>query len=959
MKTNTICFILLFFFLIGAVSAANNENETMTKMMKPETIQDTDKISIANIDDELKAVNVEKENPTLKATEKKEKLTIKAPNVKMHYKDGSKFTVTVKDKNKKAVNKLKVKITLAGKTYEKTTDTKGKATLNLNLKSGTYNVVTLFSGTIKYESQSVKSMVTIKSTIKCGDLSKYYKNPSAYYSTFYDSKGKLLKNTAVKLKLGTKTYSVKTNDKGVAKLSVDLKPGKYSITSTNPKTTESITKSITINSLIETKDLTMNDGDASKFNVKILNCYGKASPNKKVTLKVNEKTYTKTTDKNGIASLPIDLDVGKYTITTEYNGLKNTNQITVNKVIKHTSFSHITLIPNYVNVTTQYVFHNSAYSLKTGVNGIIRMPKNELFTIQISETKAYLFSQAEIQGANTTVIGYKTHLIPFDGSGVKSDYNKDNLKGDGILISASTNYTQIEYRSTTEANTELFGMYMDKGAEHSEVITYLQNNKIKAKINIYTVNYDEFGLKYNLAKFYGKSVYDFNYKSYDEMTNNNAGQIKFANTNEPVTFSYFGSSIVGYPSKEDIITKFFVNGTEELEKGETISYGLSEKYRKSVGFEVLQTYTIINEKMTKDILEWWIDKNSAYLDKFGIMNVYGMFLAGLETAWLADEIANDYAKEYGVTWKRSNTATILGGINLEDTYLNVLNADMGMKVAGTSKNCELFRFINSLNLPNIEDYVLSPVADRFMDNTTNSLENVLSSIANGNFSIAELGEMMYVFDGNSSAIVLNTTSGVANVILSHDNSVYKGSQIHTSEDCCGVGIMPKDILKGIRDTIKTGSKSASKLMDKIHPLSILAYKGINFILTKVLSGASAAATGLFTTMILLQEGGVKYRDTMISENDWHTAMDRITFTRPGYLQSKKIYNIPNKNGGYDYIEVNINSDLTLNRTSAKYISNGKTKTLTREETYQYFTEETWTPINMPAKYWDNSWKGLK
>ena len=41
--------------------------------------------------------------------------------------------------------------------------------------------------------------------------------------------------------------------------------------------------------------------DKSKFNVKILNCYGKPSPNKKITIKVNKKTYAKTTDKNGMA----------------------------------------------------------------------------------------------------------------------------------------------------------------------------------------------------------------------------------------------------------------------------------------------------------------------------------------------------------------------------------------------------------------------------------------------------------------------------------------------------------------------------------------------------------------------------------------------------------------------------------------------------------------------------------
>ena len=170
----------------------------------------------------------------------------------------------------------------------------------------------------------------------------------------------------------------------------------------------------------------------------------------------------------------------------------------------------------------------------------------------------------------------------------------------------------------------------------------------------------------------------------------------------------------------------------------------------------------------------------------------------------------------------------------------------------------------------------------------------------------------------------------------------------------------KDILEGIRETIKITSPGLYQLTDKlnkIHPMSVLAQKALSFILSKTLTGASSAAIGLYTAMILIQDGGVKYRDGMIDEKDWHSAMDTYTFTRPGYLQGKKVYNIPNENGGYDYLEVKINDDLTLDRNNVTYICSGKTKHLSKEETYQYFCEDYWTPFSMPGKYWDNSWKG--
>ncbi|WP_405270278.1 hypothetical protein [Methanobrevibacter sp.] len=960
-KINTICFIFVFLFLIGAVSAANSENETIASIEQPDPNQDLCRLSVEKNEEKLEANNVETEKLGATSTVKKEKVTLTAPNLKMYYKDGSKFKVTVKDKNKKAIQKVNVRIKINGKNYDKLTDNKGTASLNIKLKSGNYVVLTNFAGTGKYYNQSVKSNITVKSTIKCSDFTKYYKNTAYYSSTFYNQKGNLLKNADVKFKLNNKAYSVKTNAKGLAKLSIDLKPGKYSISSINPKTSESITKAITIKSLLKTKDLIIYEGNVGKFNAKILNSNGNASANKKITLTVDGKFYTKTTDKNGIASLKVNLKAGNYTITTEYGGLKNKNKITVNKPAIQSEYIHTTLIPNYVNVTANYVYYNSAYSLKTGYYGIIKMPKNEVFLIQIG-SNTYRFSTTKIDGVDSTVIGYKSHLIPFDGSEIKSDIDKSKLKGNGIIISRPTGYTQIDYQSKTKANVELFGFYASKGAESSETLTYMENDKVTAKITFLTLSYDELGLRYSLSKFYGKTIYDFNYRSYDEITNHNTASIRFTNTGKPVTFSYFGKNIVGYPSKEDIITKFKINGKEEKEKTESISYGLSEYYRNTMGFEVLQAYSIINERISRNILENWISKNSIYLNRYGVMNVYGMHLASLETIWLADELADKHAKDYNVKWERNKTLTVLGGINLEDTYLDILNTDMGMNVTGNSaKKVILFRMMNSIYLPYLEDYSLDKVSKRFGDNAMNSLDSIYNAIKKKNFSLVQWGDLLYLFaeDGSNSAMAMNITSGITHVIIKKGNDTYKGSALSTTNDCCGVGMIPNDIIKGIKETLKYSSPTTYLLSDKfskIHPFSLIVYSVITAIVKKASTGVTSLSLGLFATMALTQTVGVKYRD-MSNQNDWHEMMDKVTFTRPGYLQGKKIYNIPNKKGGTDYIEVKIKDDLTLDRDNAVYISNGKTKQLTKQETYKYFCEDTWTPFSMPSKYWDKSWKG--
>ena len=975
-KINTICFIFLLFLLIGVASAAEMDNETLQQTIKqpedkicqiasdsPDEVlaspQNMEKLESSVDKEKLEAGKSKKAYASL-ITDSKLKVNINAPDVKMHYKDGSKLTVTVKDELKNAVKKSKVKITIDGKTYTKTTDSNGKASINLNLKSGKYAVTTTFDETKNYHKKSVKSTVTIKSTIKCDDMTKYYKNKASYYSKFYDKKGRLLKGTSIKFKLNSKSYTVKTDKKGVGKLAIDLKPGKYSISSMNSKTSETITKSITVKTLLETKDLTMNESDGSKFSVKVLNSKGKVSPNKKVTLKVNGKTYTPKSNSQGIASQTIDLPAGKYTITTEYEGLMNTNHITVNKGIKRVPFSHITMVPDHVNVTVPYAFHNSAYTQKTGSNGIIKLPKNDVFAIHISESKYYLFSTTPQPNIASNILGYESYLVPFDGSDIKSDYNKDNLKGDGVLISKANGYTEIEFRSTTQCDADLFGLTMDKHKEDIEIITYIQNDLIKARIQFFTGSYDEVGLRSNLGKLYEKNAYEINYNSYDQLTMNNTESIRFTNTGKSVIYDDSRNSIMPSISREDIKTKLIVNGIEELEKSESISYGRSDLYNVIRGFEVLQSYAIINEKVTYSTMDKWLKVNSGYLSRIGIMNIYGMFLAGLETAWLADEIADNYAKEFNVKWNRERTTTILGGINFDDTYLHILNADMGMNVAGNGQNSAMFRLMNSFYLPNIESYVLNPVAERYSNNLTNSLDSLNESVENNKFSIAQIGEMFYILceDGSNATIVINSTSGISNAIIIDDDFAYKGSLVPTACDCCSVGTTPVDIIDGIRNTYtkikQSGGNIIDNIMNKIHPLTVAGYMVSNLvtgIAGKIITGSlTLGLASTIGTMMGIHGAGNYIKNKFVDKKDWHWAYEHVAFTRDGYMQGKKFFNIPKNDGTYDFVEVTINPDGSLNRNDALYVGDGYTKKLSKSETYQYFTEEKWTACNIPRKY---------
>ncbi|WP_040681773.1 beta strand repeat-containing protein [Methanobrevibacter boviskoreani] len=73
---------------------------------------------------------------------------LSASNLNMKYRSGSKFVAKLVDNHGKALSGVRVKFTVCGKSYYKITDSKGQARLNINLKRGTYTIVTYY-GTMR------------------------------------------------------------------------------------------------------------------------------------------------------------------------------------------------------------------------------------------------------------------------------------------------------------------------------------------------------------------------------------------------------------------------------------------------------------------------------------------------------------------------------------------------------------------------------------------------------------------------------------------------------------------------------------------------------------------------------------------------------------------------------------------------------------------------------------------
>ena len=250
-------------------------------------------------------------------------------DIVMIYKDGTRMVAVLTDYLGNPIANAIVYFTINGKTYNKTTDVNGTASMGLNLASNVYKATVSYNGSDKYNAVSKNITVTINPTIISKDLVKMYQNATRFYAKFTDSTGKAIANKEIRFNINGVFYTKKTDKDGVADLGIMLRPGSYILTAYNPVTGEEKGFNITVKSLIMQNDLTKYYLNASRFEATVYNKDGSLAVNKEVTFNINGVFYTKTTDKNGVASLGIALRPGNYTITTMYDGLDIGNRVSV------------------------------------------------------------------------------------------------------------------------------------------------------------------------------------------------------------------------------------------------------------------------------------------------------------------------------------------------------------------------------------------------------------------------------------------------------------------------------------------------------------------------------------------------------------------------------------------------------------------------------------------------------
>ena len=282
-------------------------------------------------------------------------------NLNKYYGQASAYKVTFWKDNKVLAN-TKVTFKLNGKTYTRTTNSKGVATISINKPVGKYTITAINP----YSKESVSHKIVVKkerTKLTAKNKKTYiHANKKGSFKVVLKSKhNKLLKNKKIYFTYNNKTVTAKTNAKGEAKITIPvLAKGTYKISfrydgSSNYYSQKGSAKIVVANpsTQLSSKILVMKYNDGSKFKVKLTNSKGKALANKNIKITVNGKTTVCKTNTHGNARLSLkDVVPGTYVAKYSYltKGSKDyshgSNRIIILKMVAKVSAKDLTMKAN-------------------------------------------------------------------------------------------------------------------------------------------------------------------------------------------------------------------------------------------------------------------------------------------------------------------------------------------------------------------------------------------------------------------------------------------------------------------------------------------------------------------------------------------------------------------------------------------------------------------------------------
>ena len=307
--------------------------------------------------------------------------TIQANDVVKFFRNGTQYCAKFLDGCGSPLVNASVIFNINGVFYKKQTDDNGMAKLNINLRPGVYILTAMHPDALMYGSN-----ITVLSTILVNDVVKFFRNGTQYCAKFLDGCGSPLVNASVTFNINGVLYKKQTDYEGIARLNINLFPGKYILTAMHPDGLM-YGYNITVLSTIHGDDIVKFFRNGTQYCAKFLDGCGSPLVNASVTFNINGVFYKKQTDDNGMARLNINLFPGEYILTAIHlNGEEKANII---KVLTTISAEDISLIENKSGVFVLKT-HDGARNVSITINGveyIVQTDDGGVATLNVSLSK--------------------------------------------------------------------------------------------------------------------------------------------------------------------------------------------------------------------------------------------------------------------------------------------------------------------------------------------------------------------------------------------------------------------------------------------------------------------------------------------------------------------------------------------------------------------------------------------
>ena len=249
-------------------------------------------------------------------------------------------------------------ILVDGKVSKSFSVTSGKFRATVQgLSSGSHTVLVRYNDDTNLYHKTFTVNVGIRTVIEASDVTADYYSSPVLSLNLKDSKGNALKAKEISVNLNGTKYVLTTDNNGHATLQIDLLPGNYTAEiayagdSNYPPSSACVNIFIKkIATSISANDIRFDYGDSTNLIVTLKDAKNNALEGKRVSVILNGKTHTLTTDKQGRATLPVDLIPGKYVAKIQFSedniylGSSVSSNVVVNKLATALSAGDINIV---------------------------------------------------------------------------------------------------------------------------------------------------------------------------------------------------------------------------------------------------------------------------------------------------------------------------------------------------------------------------------------------------------------------------------------------------------------------------------------------------------------------------------------------------------------------------------------------------------------------------------------